>query len=98
MEQTDLQFEEQVRGHQHGVLGLKIDGAARRLQPWRKVVTPYQDVVSVHHPHTEFAADLWQAHLGQGVTEYCDPAARPIRARCGGSATGTRKRGGATCS
>ena len=74
MEQTDLQFEEQVRGHQHGVLGLKIDGAARRLQPWRKVVTPYQDVVSVHHPHTEFAADLWQAHLGQGVTEYCDPA------------------------
>ena len=45
----------------------------RRLQPWRQVIAPYQDVVGARDLQTGFAADLWQAHLGQGAAEYCDP-------------------------
>ena len=73
MEQAGLQFDEQVRGHGRRVLGLSIGGATRRLHPWRRVVAPYQDVVGVHDLQTGFTADLWQAHLGQGAAEYCDP-------------------------
>ena len=73
MEQAGLKLEEHVRGHRRRVLGLSIGGAARRLQPWRHVVTPYQDAVGVHDLQAGFTVDLWKAHLGQGAAEYCDP-------------------------
>ena len=73
MEQAGLQFEDHVRGHRRRVLGLSIGGAARRLQPWRHVVAPYQDAVGVHDLQTGFTVDLWKAHLGQGRVDYCDP-------------------------
>ena len=73
MEQAGFEFEEQVRGHQRREPGLGTGGAVRRLQPWRQVVAPYQDVVGARDLQTGFAADLWQAHLGQGSADYCDP-------------------------
>ena len=38
------------------------------------MVTPHQDVASGRYQQAEFAADLWQAHLGEGTDEYRDPA------------------------
>ena len=41
--------------------------------PWREVATPHQDVASGRYQQAEFAADLWQVHLGEGADEYRDP-------------------------
>jgi predicted AAA+ superfamily ATPase len=41
--------------------------------PWREVVTPHQDVASGRYQQAEFAANLWQVHLGQGGDEYKNP-------------------------
>ena len=38
------------------------------LKPWREVVTPHADVASGRYQQAEFAADLWQVHLGEGRT------------------------------
>ena len=46
---------------------------AHRLTPWREVVTPHPDVASGRYQQAEFAADLWQVHLGQGAEEYRQP-------------------------
>ena len=43
------------------------------LKPWREVVTPHPDVASGRYQQAEFAADLWQVHLGEGTDEYRDP-------------------------
>ena len=43
------------------------------LKPWREVVNPHQDVASGRYQQAEFAADLWQVHLGEGSDEYRDP-------------------------
>jgi predicted AAA+ superfamily ATPase len=37
------------------------------------VVTPHRDVASGRYQQAEFAADLWQVHLGEGTDEYRDP-------------------------
>jgi len=37
------------------------------------VVTPHGDVASGGYQQAEFAADLWQVHLGEGAAEYRDP-------------------------
>jgi predicted AAA+ superfamily ATPase len=37
------------------------------------VVTPHKDVASGHYQQAEFAADLWQVHLGEGTDEYKNP-------------------------
>ncbi|MDM7916054.1 MAG: DUF499 domain-containing protein, partial [Candidatus Eisenbacteria bacterium] len=47
---------------------------AGNLKPWRDVVTPHPDVASGRYQQAEFAADLWQVHLGEGTDEYKDPA------------------------
>ena len=47
--------------------------AASNLKPWREVVTPHKDVASGRYQQAEFAADLWQVHLGEGTDEYRDP-------------------------
>jgi len=43
------------------------------LKPWREVVTPHKDVASGRYQQAEFAADLWQVHLGEGTDEYPHP-------------------------
>ncbi|MBE3117300.1 MAG: ATP-binding protein, partial [Candidatus Atribacteria bacterium] len=43
------------------------------LKPWREVVTPHKDVASGRYQQAEFAADLWQVHIGEGTDEYKNP-------------------------
>ena len=38
------------------------------------MVSPHQDVASGRYQQAEFAADLWQVHLGEDSPEYRDPA------------------------
>ncbi|MCC6945870.1 MAG: DUF499 domain-containing protein, partial [Thermomicrobiales bacterium] len=45
------------------------------LIPWRQVITPHEDVRTGNLKEAEFAADLWQVHLGQAGPEYGDPQA-----------------------
>ncbi|MBU2602478.1 MAG: DUF499 domain-containing protein [Actinobacteria bacterium] len=69
-----LRFDEQVRGEKRKGAGTAIESAtASNLKPWREVVTPHQDVASGRYQQAEFAADLWQVHLGEGTPEYRDP-------------------------
>jgi predicted AAA+ superfamily ATPase len=69
-----LRFDEQVRGEKRKTAGTAIEGAAASgLKPWREVVTPHGDVAGGHYQQAEFAADLWQVHLGEGSDEYRDP-------------------------
>jgi len=53
----------------------KIEGSpSSGLKPWREVITPHPDVASGNFIQAEFAADLWQVYLGEGSSEYRDPA------------------------
>ena len=36
-------------------------------------MTPHKDVASGRYQQAEFAADLWQVHLGEGTDEYKNP-------------------------
>ena len=47
--------------------------ATNNLKPWREVVSPHKDVASGRYQQADFAADLWQVHLGQGTDEYRNP-------------------------
>ena len=69
-----LRFDEQVRGEKRKSASTAIESAATgNLKPWREVVTPHKDVASGRYQQAEFAADLWQVHLGEGTDEYKDP-------------------------
>ena len=69
-----IRFDEQVRGEKRKTGVVLIEAAANgMLKPWREVVTPYPDVASGRYQQAEFAADLWQVHLGEGSDEYRDP-------------------------
>ncbi len=75
MELRRLVFDEQVRGEKRKVGGSLIEpAAAGNLKPWRDVVTPHPDVASGRYQQAEFAADLWQVHLGEGSDEYRKPS------------------------
>ena len=75
MELRRLTFEEQVRFEKRKAGGSLIEAAGTgTLKPWREIVTPHADVASGRYQQAEFAADLWQVHLGQGTDEYRDPA------------------------
>ena len=75
MELRRLIFDEQVRGEKRKAGGSLIEpAAAGSLKPWREVVTPHADVASGRYQQAEFAADLWQVHLGEGSDEYRKPA------------------------
>lgn len=75
MELRRLVFDEQVRGEKRKAGGSLIETtAAGSLKPWREVVTPHADVASGRYQQAEFAADLWQVHLGEGTDEYRKPA------------------------
>jgi predicted AAA+ superfamily ATPase len=75
MDLRRLMFDEQVRGEKRKAGGTLIEtGATSTLRPWREVVTPHADVASGRYQQAEFAADLWQVHLGEGTDEYRKPA------------------------
>ena len=48
-------------------------GGEANLKPWREIITPHADVMRGNYQQAEFAADLWQVHIGQGTPEYSDP-------------------------
>ncbi len=74
MELRRLMFDEQVRSEKRKSAGTAIESAAAgTLKPWREVVTPHKDVASGRYQQAEFAADLWQVHLGEGTDEYRNP-------------------------
>ena len=74
MELLRVRFDEQSRGERRRQASLAIESAAAAsLKPWREVVTPHRDVASGRYQQAEFAADLWQVHLGEGTAEYRDP-------------------------
>ncbi len=69
-----LVFDEQVRGQKRKAGGSLIEAASTdAVKPWRDVVTPHADVATGRFQNAEFAADLWQVHLGEGSDEYRDP-------------------------
>src|SRR5947208_15425439 len=74
MELRRLTFDEQVRSEKRKAGGSLIEvSATETLKPWREIVTPHADVASGRYQQAEFAADLWQVHLGEGSDEYKKP-------------------------
>ncbi len=74
MELRRLTFDEQVRGEKRKAGGSLIEASSiGTLKPWREIVTPHADVASGRYQQAEFAADLWQVHLGEGSDEYKKP-------------------------
>lgn len=68
-------LEEQSRSDRRRGGSAAVESAATgTLTPWREVATPHKDVASGRYQQAEFAADLWQVHLGEGGSEYRDPA------------------------
>jgi predicted AAA+ superfamily ATPase len=69
-----VRFDEQVRTEKRKAGGTVIEGQViGGLKPWRDVVAPHKDVASGRYQQAEFAADLWQVHLGEGSDEYRNP-------------------------
>lgn len=73
MELRRVIFDEQVRNERRKSSGTGIESVSSSLKPWREVVIPHHDVASGRFQQAEFAADLWQVHLGEGTDEYRDP-------------------------
>jgi hypothetical protein len=74
MELLRLRFDEQMRSEKRKSASTAIESAAAtNLKPWREVVTPHRDVASGRYQQAEFAADLWQVHMGEGTDEYKKP-------------------------
>lgn len=68
-------YEQQVHNIKNRSGGTLIEAAASgSIKPWREIVTPHADVASGRYQQAEFAADLWQVHLGEGSDEYKKPA------------------------
>ena len=75
MELRRLIFEEQARSERRRGAGNTVESQATgSLKPWREVVAPHRDVASGGYQQAEFAADLWQVHIGEGTDEYRNPA------------------------
>jgi predicted AAA+ superfamily ATPase len=75
MELLRVRFDEQVRSEKRRSAGTAIESQVTgSLKPWREVVTPHRDVASGRYQQAEFAADLWQVHMGEGSDEYLNPA------------------------
>lgn len=69
-----LVYDEQARNEKRRSAGTAIESQVTgSLKPWREVVTPHRDVASGRYQQAEFAADLWQVHLGEGGDEYRKP-------------------------
>ncbi|MFN5929617.1 MAG: AAA+ family ATPase, partial [Roseiflexaceae bacterium] len=64
-------FAEQARtASRRASVGIESTGS---LPAWRDVVSPHPDVATGRYQQAEFAADLWQVHIGEGSAEYRDP-------------------------
>lgn len=69
-----VRFDEQARSEKRKSSSTAIEsGVTASLKPWREVVMPHEDVASGRYQQAEFAADLWQVHLGEGTDEYRNP-------------------------
>ncbi len=69
-----VRFDEQARNEKRKAVGTVIEGQTiAGMKPWRDVVAPHKDVASGRYQQAEFAADLWQVHLGEGSDEYRNP-------------------------
>jgi predicted AAA+ superfamily ATPase len=67
-------FDEQVRSEKRKTSGGTVESQVTgTLKSWREVVSPHPDVASGRYQQAEFAADLWQVHLGEGAPEYVNP-------------------------
>ena len=74
MELLRVRFDEQARNEKRRSAGTAIESQATgSLKPWREVVSPHRDVASGRYQQAEFAADLWQVHIGEGADEYKKP-------------------------
>ncbi len=74
MELRRLVYDEQLRYEKKKAGGTLIEPVSLgSLKPWREVVTPHPDVASGRYQQAEFAADLYQVHLGEGTDEYRKP-------------------------
>jgi predicted AAA+ superfamily ATPase len=74
MELRRTVFDEQMRTEKRRSAGTAIESQVTgNLKPWREVVNPHKDVASGRYQQAEFAADLWQVHLGEGTDEYRHP-------------------------
>lgn len=74
MELLRVRFDEQVRTEKRKSAGTAIESQVTSgLTPWREVVNPHKDVASGRYQQAEFAADLWQVHIGEGSDEYRKP-------------------------
>lgn len=74
MELLRVRFDEQVRTEKRKSVGTAIESqASSGLTPWREVVSLHKDVASGRYQQAEFAADLWQVHIGEGSDEYRKP-------------------------
>ena len=75
MELLRVRFDEQARAQRRRTNNANAESRAPAgLTPWREVVVPHRDVASGDYQQAEFAADLWQVHLGDGSPEYLDPS------------------------
>ena len=71
-----VRFAEQVRSERRRTSSAAIESQGTvNLKPWREVVSPHTDVATGRFQQAEFAADLWQVHMGEGADEYRDPVA-----------------------
>lgn len=69
-----VRFEEQLRSEKRRSASATVESkAAGNIKAWREVVVPHRDVASGRYQQAEFAADLWQVHLGEGPDEYRNP-------------------------
>src|SRR5436853_6608006 len=74
MELRRVIYDEHARSEKRKAGGSLIEGVANAAtKPWREVVNPHGDVASGRYQQAEFAADLWQVHLGEGTDEYRKP-------------------------
>jgi len=74
MELLRVRFDREVRNEKRKSAGTAIESAATgQLKPWREITSPHKDVASGRYQQAEFAADLWQVHIGEGTAEYREP-------------------------
>ncbi len=74
MELLRVRFDEQARTEKRKTVGGAIESQVTgTLKPWREVVNPHKDVATGRYQQAEFAADLWQVHIGEGSDEYRKP-------------------------
>lgn len=67
-------FDEQMRREKRkGMSGTIETVASNNMKAWREIITPHKDVASGNYQQAEFAADLWQVHVGEASPEYQNP-------------------------